>query len=139
MRVEPLIFAPVFPGRGYLPRCIAENRTKLRLNPNCVAKSCFDFIDASLRDICPDAQNVREIRNLDHAHLAFLTYAPLHKAPVDGERTCFLGWDSLSFAHFFSSLVSTFLTSAWETPNSRAIRDGLTPALKAARIAFSFP
>ena len=30
-------------------------------------------------------------------------------------------------------------TSAWETPNDRAIWDGLTPALKAARTAFAFP
>src|SRR5450830_587667 len=42
-------------------------------------------------------------------------------------------------AHFDGSLASAFLTSDWETPNCRAIRDGLTPALKAARTAFNFP
>jgi hypothetical protein len=35
--------------------------------------------------------------------------------------------------------ASTFLTSDWEIPNSLAIADGLTPALKAARTAFSLP
>src|SRR5262249_31373729 len=32
-----------------------------------------------------------------------------------------------------------FRTSDWEIPNCRAICDGVTPALKAARTAFSFP
>ena len=35
--------------------------------------------------------------------------------------------------------ASTFLTSDWEIPNSLAIADGLAPALKAARTAFSLP
>ena len=35
--------------------------------------------------------------------------------------------------------ASAFLTSDCEIPNSRAIADGLTPALKAARTAFSLP
>ena len=42
-------------------------------------------------------------------------------------------------AHFDGSLANAFLTSARETPNCRAILDGVTPALKAARTAFSFP
>jgi hypothetical protein len=41
--------------------------------------------------------------------------------------------------HFDGSLVSAFFTSDWEIRNCRAIRDGVKPALKAARIAFSFP
>ena len=35
--------------------------------------------------------------------------------------------------------ASAFLTSDWEIPNCLAIADGLTPALKAARTAFSLP
>ncbi len=38
-----------------------------------------------------------------------------------------------------ASLASAFRTSAWDNPNCRAICDGLTPALKAARTAFIFP
>ena len=41
--------------------------------------------------------------------------------------------------HFDGSLASAFFTSDWEIRNCRAIRDGVKPALKAARIAFSFP
>jgi hypothetical protein len=36
-------------------------------------------------------------------------------------------------------LASAFRTSDWDKPNCRAICDGLTPTLKAARTAFSFP
>jgi hypothetical protein len=44
-------------------------------------------------------------------------------------------------AHFRleASPASAFRTSACEIPNCRAIRDGVTPALKAARTAFDFP
>jgi hypothetical protein len=35
--------------------------------------------------------------------------------------------------------ASAFRTSDCEIPNCRAIRDGVTPALKAARTAFNFP
>ena len=41
--------------------------------------------------------------------------------------------------HFDESLASAFFTSDLEIRNCRAIRDGVKPALKAARIAFSFP
>ena len=41
--------------------------------------------------------------------------------------------------HFDGSLASAFFTSDLEIRNCRAIRDGVKPALKAARIAFSFP
>ena len=37
------------------------------------------------------------------------------------------------------SLASAFLTSDCEIPNCRAIAEGLTPALKAARTAFNLP
>ena len=40
---------------------------------------------------------------------------------------------------FRSSVASTLLTSECEMPNCRAIAEGLTPALKAARTAFSLP
>jgi hypothetical protein len=38
-----------------------------------------------------------------------------------------------------ASLANAFRTSDWAKPNCRAICDGLTPALKLARTAFSFP
>jgi hypothetical protein len=38
-----------------------------------------------------------------------------------------------------ASPASAFRTSEWEIPNCRAIRDGVIPALKAARTAFNFP
>jgi hypothetical protein len=44
-----------------------------------------------------------------------------------------------SRTHLDASLASAFRTSDWDKPNRRAICDGLTPALKAARTAFSFP
>jgi hypothetical protein len=40
---------------------------------------------------------------------------------------------------FHPSPTNAFRTSDWEIPNCRAIRDGVTPALKAARTAFNFP
>jgi len=38
---------------------------------------------------------------------------------------------------FNSSDANAFRTFAWEIPNCRAIRDGVMPALKAARTAFT--
>jgi hypothetical protein len=40
---------------------------------------------------------------------------------------------------YTDGLASAFRTSDWDKPNCRAICDGLTPTLKAARTAFSFP
>jgi hypothetical protein len=40
---------------------------------------------------------------------------------------------------FAASEANAFLTSDCEIPNCRAMRDGVMPALKAARTAFSFP
>jgi len=68
MRVEPVIFALVVPSRGDLADGITEDRTKLMLDPNCVAEFLFDRIDPSLRDVCPNAQHIRKICNLDRAH-----------------------------------------------------------------------
>ena len=48
----------------------AEDGAEPILYPDGVAKFFFDCIDASLRDIRPYAQDVREICNFDHAHLA---------------------------------------------------------------------
>ena len=38
--------------------------------PNGVVKGASNCIKACLRCVCPDAQDVREICNLNHAHLA---------------------------------------------------------------------
>jgi len=46
-------------------------------------------------------------------------------------------WRSLSMTPYLEA--NAFLTSDCEIPNCRAMRDGVMPALKAARIAFSFP
>ncbi len=46
---------------------------------NGIAKLLFDGIDASLRGVCPDAQDIGEICNLDCAHLTF-------SEQVDGEH-----------------------------------------------------
>ena len=43
------------------------------------------------------------------------------------------------FRRFHLSPTNAFRTSDWEIPNCRAIPDGVTPALKAARTAFNFP
>ena len=44
-----------------------------------------------------------------------------------------------SYANLPAFIASAFLTSDCEIPNCLAIADGLTPALKAARTAFSLP
>lgn len=71
MRIEPVIFSSVIPCRGDLPGRIAEDGAKLVFYINGIAKLFFDGIDASLRSVCPDAQDIREICNLDRAHLIF--------------------------------------------------------------------
>jgi hypothetical protein len=48
-------------------------------------------------------------------------------------------WAKDDYDVFGGSLANAFLTSDLETPNCRAIRDGVIPALKAARTAFNFP
>src|SRR5579859_1519499 len=68
MRVKPVIFALVVPSSGDFAGGITEDRTKLMLNPHSVAECIFNLIDPSLRDVRPNAQNVREICNLDCAH-----------------------------------------------------------------------
>jgi hypothetical protein len=69
MRVEPVISAFVIPSRGDLTGGIAEDGAELMLYLNGVAKLFFDRIDASLRGVCPDTQDIRKIGNLDRAHL----------------------------------------------------------------------
>jgi hypothetical protein len=46
---------------------------------------------------------------------------------------------SKATTHFDGSVAKAFLILDWETPNCRAIRDGVAPALNAARIAFTRP
>jgi hypothetical protein len=69
MRVEPLISASVLPGGRDLSRRIAEDGAEPMLYPDGGAEFFFDCIDASLRDIRPDAQDVGEICDFDHVHL----------------------------------------------------------------------
>jgi len=66
------------------------------------------------------------------------------RAKIYGLDTKSVGWWKIRrsptvVCHFDGSLANAFLTSAKETPNCRAILDGVTPALTAARTAFSFP
>jgi hypothetical protein len=69
--------------------------------------------------------------------------ASLRADEVLGSETASIGsprhWFYCTIHRFISSLASAFFTSDWEIRNCRAIRDGAKPALKAARIAFSFP
>ena len=45
--------------------------------------------------------------------------------------------NDLRATYFDGSVANALRTSDWETPNCRAIRDGVIPALKEARIAFT--
>src|SRR5665213_3100732 len=65
MCVEPLIPASVVPGRGDLLWCIAEDGAESLCYLDIVTKRFLNCIDAGLWRICPDAQNIREIFNLD--------------------------------------------------------------------------
>jgi hypothetical protein len=47
-----------------------EHGAKLVLYLNGIAKLLFNRIDASLRNISPDTQNIRKIRNHYRTHLA---------------------------------------------------------------------
>ena len=71
MRVKPVISTFVFPAQRDLARCVAEDGAELMLYSNLVAKFFIHGIDASLRRVCPDAQNIGEIGNLDRAHSTF--------------------------------------------------------------------
>jgi hypothetical protein len=63
------------------------------------------------------------------------------KAKQGSERqpSCQASRIFLDLHRFISSLASALFTSDWKIRNCRAIRDGVKPALNAARIAFSFP
>jgi hypothetical protein len=54
--------------------------------------------------------------------------------PLKFRKMCF---DSHVIHRFVSSDANAFLTSDSEIPNSRAIRDGVIPALNADRTAFT--
>ena len=54
-------------------------------------------------------------------------------------KFCKMCFDSHMVHRCFSSDAKAFRTFDWEIPNCRAIRDGVTPALNAARTAFNFP
>jgi hypothetical protein len=71
MRVESFISPAVFPVRSNLPFCIAEDGAEPLLYSDSVDKFFFDCMDASLRRVSPDAQDVREICDLNQAHLTF--------------------------------------------------------------------
>src|SRR5665213_2998345 len=68
MRVKSAVSAFAFPGRRDLAGCIAEDRAEPMFYLNGIAKLFFDGIHASLRGVCPDTQDIREICNLDYAH-----------------------------------------------------------------------
>jgi hypothetical protein len=65
---------------------------------------------------------------------------PLHDLP-GFRRWHRIGSDQRSgrgfVTYFDRSLANALRTSDWETPNCRAIRDGVMPALNEARIAFT--
>ena len=71
MRVEPLVTALVLPRRIYLLDSVAEDGAKPMLNGDRVTKFAFDRVDARLRHVRPNAQDVRKVLDLDFAHLAF--------------------------------------------------------------------
>ena len=48
-------------------------------------------------------------------------------------------FDGHMIYRFRSSDANAFLTSDWNIPNYRAMREGVTPGLNAARTAFNFP
>ena len=68
MRVEPLVSAFLIPCRiDFLDR-IAEDGTEPMLDADRAREFFFDGVDAHLRDIGPDAQDVREMLYFDDAH-----------------------------------------------------------------------
>src|SRR3989304_6879408 len=69
MCIEPGISTLVSPSRSDLAGRIAKHRAEPIVQSNRVAEFLFDRIDTSLRGICPNAQYVREIGNLDGGHL----------------------------------------------------------------------
>ena len=52
-------------------------------------------------------------------------------------KFCKMCFDSHIIHRFVSSDAKALRTFDWEIPNCRAIRDGVVPALKAARTAFT--
>jgi hypothetical protein len=56
--------------------------------------------------------------------------------PFKLRKMCF---DGHIIHRFRLSDANAFLTSDWDIPNCLAMREGVTPALNAARTAFNFP
>jgi hypothetical protein len=55
-------------------------------------------------------------------------------------KFCKMSLDRRHIVHrFFSSDAKAFRTFDWEIPNCLEMREGVTPALNAARTAFNFP
>ena len=68
MGVEARIAAFVFPRRCDLCGGVAEHRAKALLDAHRVTEFLFDGVDACLRDVGPDAQDVGKVLDLDGAH-----------------------------------------------------------------------
>src|SRR5580704_8373441 len=69
MCIEAGIAAFVFPRRVDLGGGVAEHRAEAVLDAHSVAEFFFDGVDAHLRDVGPDAEDVRKILDLDDAHV----------------------------------------------------------------------
>src|SRR5664279_340970 len=94
MRIEPVIATFIIPARRHLAGCIAEHKAELMFYPNGVAKLPFDCIQASLRGVCPDTQDIREICNPDHAHPVFPLFP---SSPQRRTRPAYLVYTLFSF------------------------------------------
>ena len=68
---------------------------------------------------------------------AWLSYENFAAQGVLPRWSCVLR--ALSTSPHHTSVASAFRTSDWDKPNCRAIREGVMPALKAARTAFTCP
>jgi hypothetical protein len=72
MCIEAGIAAFVLPCRVDLGGGVAEHRAEAVLDAHSVAEFFFDGVDAHLRDVGPDAEDVRKILDLDDAHVCGL-------------------------------------------------------------------
>src|SRR5215467_8158046 len=68
MRVEAGIATFFFPRRVDLTGGVTEYRAETMLDTHPYAKFFFNGIDGCLRDVSPDAQDVRKMFDLDNAH-----------------------------------------------------------------------
>jgi hypothetical protein len=65
VRIEAIVSAPILPGGRDLPICVSEDRAEPVFYPDRIAILLFDGLYAGLRCVGPDAQEVREIRDLN--------------------------------------------------------------------------